>query len=321
MTRFGPDDRRRPVEPLDQRRRFAAARQAGVKPGDVGQRDAEAAEADRQADRRVLGQRDLGARAVQPGEKTRRPDIGEQFDRRQVERHLQRLARRHRALVAEVEIFRRIGAVTRGPVEQHGLGMRETFLESERIDEGLQRRTRRARRARHVDGPVARGVEIIGGADPRPDLAAGIVDDDDRRGKLGAEARDRLARQRFELGLQARVDRELQHMGARVGRDGLFRGVRGEQREGLAGLGNRLPLGRVRLLRRDDSARGDAIEHARARDAGRFGKALRPARLRRLRQRDEQRRLADGQSAAALCRNRRARPRARLRDCRRRAPA
>ena len=58
-------------------------------------------------------------------------------------------------------------------------------------------------------GAVARGVEIVGGADPRADLAAGVVDDDDRRRELGAEPRDRFLGERLEFGLQARVDREL----------------------------------------------------------------------------------------------------------------
>ena len=55
------DDRGRAVEPFDQRRRLAAARQPGIETGDVGQRDAEAAEPDGEADRRLLRQRDLGA--------------------------------------------------------------------------------------------------------------------------------------------------------------------------------------------------------------------------------------------------------------------
>ena len=79
------DDRGRAVEPLDQRRRLAPAGKAGVETGEVGQRNAEAAEADREADRRVLRQRDLRARAVQASQKRRRPDVGEKLDRRQVQ--------------------------------------------------------------------------------------------------------------------------------------------------------------------------------------------------------------------------------------------
>ena len=169
------------AEPLDQRRRFAAAGEAGIKPREVGERDPEAAEADGEADRRILRQRDLGAGAMQAGEEGRRADVGQELDRRQVERLLQRLARRHRALIAESEVLRRIGAVAHRPVEQHRLRMGEPLLERQRIDEGLQRRARRARRARHVDRAVARGVVIVGGADAGADLARGIVDDDHRR--------------------------------------------------------------------------------------------------------------------------------------------
>ena len=152
------DDRRLTVEPLDERRRLAAAREAGVEPREIGQRNPKAAKTDGEADRRILRQRDLGARAMQPGKESRRADVGQQFDRRKIERHLQRLARRHRALVAEIEILRRVSAVAHRPVEQPRLRMGEALLEGERIDEGLERRARRARRARHVDRAVARGI-------------------------------------------------------------------------------------------------------------------------------------------------------------------
>ena len=76
------DDRRLAVEPLDQRRRLAAARKAGIEPRKIGQRDPEPAKADGEADRRVFRQRDFGARAVQPGKKSGRADIGQKLDRR-----------------------------------------------------------------------------------------------------------------------------------------------------------------------------------------------------------------------------------------------
>ncbi len=125
-------------------RRLAAAREAGIEPRDVDERNAEPAEPDGEADRRVLRQRDLGARAMQSGKKTFRAELGEHLDGGQVQRLLQRLARRHRALKALIEIFGRIGAVARRTVEEQGLGMGEALFEGERIDEGFQRRTRRA---------------------------------------------------------------------------------------------------------------------------------------------------------------------------------
>ena len=210
--------------------------------------------------------------AVQPGEKGRRADVGQEFDRRKVERHLQRLARGHRALIAEVEILRRIGAVAHRPVEQHRLGMGEAFLEGERVDEGFQRRARRARRARHVDRAVARSVVDVGGADAGADLAAQIVDDDDRRRQFRPEPRDALLGQRLELRLQPRVDGEVDDLRLRVGGDRFLGGVRGEFRERPSRFRDRLALRRRRVVGADDAARGDALEHAVARGARRLAK-------------------------------------------------
>ena len=125
------------VEMLDQWRRLAAARKARIETGEVGQRTAEPAQADGEANRRIFGQRDLGPRAVQAREKARGPDLRKNLDRRQVEGLLQRLARGDGALIAEIEILGGVGAVTRGPVEQDGLGMGEALFECERVDEGL----------------------------------------------------------------------------------------------------------------------------------------------------------------------------------------
>ncbi len=127
---------------------------------------------------------------MQPREEGRRAHVGQEFDRRQVERHLQRLARGHIALVAEIEILRRVGAIAHRPVEQHCLGMGEALLECKRINEGLQRRAGRARRPRHVDCAVARGVGVIGGADPGANLAGRVVDGDDRGGEFRPQPPD-----------------------------------------------------------------------------------------------------------------------------------
>ena len=264
-----------------------------VEAGDVGQRDTEAAEADREADRRLLGQRDVRAGAMEPREERRRTDVGEQLDRRQIERHLQRLARGHRALIAEIEVLRRVGAVAHRAVEQHRLRMGEALLERERIDEGLQRRARRARRARHVDRAVARRVLEVGGADAGANFAGSIVDDHDRRRQFGAEPRDALPGERFELRLQTGVDREADHFRLLVGGDRLLRRVGGKLGEGLARLRDRLSLGRAHVVGADDPARRDPLEHAVPGRARCLTESVGPPRLRRLRQRDEQRRLAD----------------------------
>ena len=199
--------------------------------------------------------------------------------------------------------------------------MGEALLEGQRIDEGLERRARRARRARHVDRAVARGIVIVGRADAGANFAGRIVDDDDRRRQFRPEARDALFGQRLELRLQPRVDRELDDLRLAVGGDRFFGGVRGQRREGQARLRDRLALGRRGVVGADDAARGDAVEHAVARGARALRRTIGPPRFRRLRQRDQQRRLGDGETAAAPCRNRRARPRARPRDCRRTAQA
>ncbi len=264
-----------------------------VKAREVGQRDPEPAEADGEADRRLLRQRDLRASAMEPGEERRRTDVGEKLDRRQIERHLQRLPRGHRALIAEVEILRRVRPVAHRPVEQHRLRMRKALLERERVDEGLERRARRARRTRHVDGAVARSVLVIRGADARANLAGPIVDDHDRRRQFGAEPRDALPGERFQLRLQARVDREADHFRLFVRGDRLLRRMGGEFGEGFARLRDRLSLGGSHVVGADDPARSDPFEYAVPGRARGLAKTVGPPRLRRLRQRHEQRRLAD----------------------------
>ena len=93
--------------------------------------------------------------------------------------------------------------------------------------------------------------------------------------------------------MQPRVDGELDDLGLLVGGDRFFGGVSGERRKRRARFWDRLALRRRGVIRADEAARGDAVEHAVARGARRFGQAIRPPRFGRLRQRDEQRRLGD----------------------------
>ena len=74
VTRRAGSSAGRAVEALVKRRRLAAARQTRIEPREVDQRNAEAAEADGEADRRVLGQRDGRSRAMQPRQKRGRAD-------------------------------------------------------------------------------------------------------------------------------------------------------------------------------------------------------------------------------------------------------
>ena len=107
--------------------------------------------------------------ARRPGQARRKPpgaDAVEHGHGRDIERQLQRLADRDGALEAEIEIFRRIGAVAHRPILDQRLRMDEAVLEAEPIDERLQRRSRRAQRLRHVDLAGVPVIEIVGGADP-----------------------------------------------------------------------------------------------------------------------------------------------------------
>ena len=76
--------------------------------------------------------------------------------------------------------------------------------------------------------------------------------------------------------------------------------MRGERRKGQARLRDRLALRRRGVGGADHAARGDAVEHAVARRARRLWRAIRPPRFGRLRQRDQQRRLGDGQPQRLL---------------------
>ena len=71
------------------RRDAAAAREGRIELGEIGQLDAKSAEADGEAGRCIFREHDIGAGIVQACEKTRRPDLVQEFDRRQIQRHLQ----------------------------------------------------------------------------------------------------------------------------------------------------------------------------------------------------------------------------------------
>jgi hypothetical protein len=79
--------------------------------------------------------------------------------------------------------------------------MGEPVLEGEAVDEGLERRTRRAQRPREIDLPGPVLVEIIGRRDAGEDFAAGVIDGEDRDRDFRAERRRAFARQRLERAL------------------------------------------------------------------------------------------------------------------------
>ena len=72
------------------------------------------------------------------------PDRVEQAHRRHVERQLQRLADGHVALVAHVEILRPVAGEIGRPVLDQRLLRDQALFQGEPVDEGLQRRARRA---------------------------------------------------------------------------------------------------------------------------------------------------------------------------------
>ena len=77
-----------------------------------------------------LGSTSVAAGLREPRRQPRGADPVEHRHRRHVERQLQRLAHRHRALEGEIEILRRVVAVADRPVVDQRLGMDEAVLES-----------------------------------------------------------------------------------------------------------------------------------------------------------------------------------------------
>ena len=196
-------------------------------------------------------------------------------------------------------------------------------LEGEAVDERLQRRARRAHGARHVDGAEAVLVEIARRADVRDHLAGAVVDGDQRGGQASAQrvaACSRTSCSRFACA--ARVDASGDARGAScsarprrrpgAGRASGTRGARSAcARPWRASASSRgitpcaAACGQHAVARALARPRGsDPAGAARATAAGRPAGPLPPAT-----------------AAAAPCRNRRARRRARPRGCRRTARA
>ena len=94
-----------------------------------------------------------------------------------------------------------IAGIADRPVLDQRLGMDQPVLEAEPIDEGLERRARRADRLGEIDLAGAALVEIIGRGDPGQHLAGCVVDHDDRdrhvRRRASARARGRAFRESF----------------------------------------------------------------------------------------------------------------------------
>ena len=188
----------------------AEPRDPGIQHHQIGKLDADAAETDGETRRLALRQHQRGAGLREPRGQAAGAHLIEHGQRRHVERMLQRLADRDRALEGEIEILRRIGAVAHRPVVDQRLRVDEAVLEAQSIDERLERRAGRTQRLRHVDLAGAALVEIVGRADMGRDFAGRIVDDKDSERDVGTERlrqrADALARQLFQISLQVGVD-------------------------------------------------------------------------------------------------------------------
>ena len=154
----------------------------------------------------------------------------------------------------------------------------------------------------HVDLAGAALVEIVGGRDAREHLAGRVVDHDDRDRDVGAERARALARQLLEALLQRRVDGEAMQLLRRARRRPPASAACGAS----AGIGRR--AGRHRLAPWPSAISSAGMRPAAAtRSSTRsrawraaVGRAVGPARLGRLRQRDQQRRLGERQPARLL---------------------
>ena len=220
-------------------------------------------------------------------------DAVEQRDRRHVERHLQRAARRHRALERQVEILRRIAAIAHRPVLDQRFGMRDAVLEGEPVDERLQRRAGRAQRVGHVDLAGAALVEIVRRRRPAPALRRWHCPPRGSRPRDRARApraRSRARSSRFFCKPASMVSRWTLRLRQR--RDRLIGGMRRQRRHRPARARQRASslasaissAGTLPALAMRSSTRSRAAPR-------RIGRTVRPAQLRRLRQRDQQRRL------------------------------
>ena len=301
--------------------RLAAIRQAGVKLDEIAQRQADAAEPDGQPGRLALRQRRRHAGLPEARHEPRRPDRVEQAHRRHVERQLQRLADADIALIAHVEILRPVAGEIGGPVLDQRLLRDQPFLERQPVDERLQRRARRAQRPRHVDPAGAAGVEDIRRADLAEDFAGHGVGQHHGHRHAGAELVRGVARHRLEPFLHALAERQP------------MAGSRQARLRSAVSAAWAASAGRARRLADTSSSAARAASVSPSRPAVPCGQARGRARLAQLRDCGPDggaRAIAAGRRAApppkrsaasAPCRNKRARRRARPRDCRHRAPA
>ena len=249
-----------------QRHRPAMVGDRGVERGHLPQRRARAAEGERQRRIRPARQPRPRARRLQRRGEAQRADLVEQRHRRQVQRHPQRIRRRHAAGEVAREILRRIGAEMARQVGDQRARLRDPAFEGHRIQERLQRGPRRAHRARQVQRAGARFRTPFaadqGAHLPRRD----IRDHDGERGAVGQGGQD-LGGEAFRRALQRRIEGQ-RHAARRAARH-LSRQVRREAGHRQAPLRHRCGQRQVAIRRRQPRRRPAAPrQHGIARGAG-----------------------------------------------------
>ena len=131
-------------------------------------------------------------------------------------------------------------------------------------------------------------------------FACGAVNDEDGSGNTGADGECAVPRQGFERCLQVAGQRGGRHGSGRHLPCDAFGHMRGEDREGKATPGRLLGGGGLCLVVVDEAVPVEARDDAVARRGGGLGEAVRPARLRCLRQGNEQRALGGGKPLRLL---------------------
>ncbi len=210
------------------------------------------------------------------------------------------MADRDGALEFLIEILRRVAAVTDRAILNQRFRMDDAVLEPHAIDEGLERRAGRADRLSDVDLAGAPLIEIANRRHACQNFAARDIDRHHPDRDIGTQRLAAVAHQLFKLALQGRIDREVMQLAVRRRRHGLIGRMRTQHR-------HREPARRHRFAPRlrdldigREARRADAIEHAVARAPRRVDRAVRPAQFGRLRQGDEKRDLAEGQTTRLM---------------------
>ncbi len=264
------------------------------------QRNTHAAKPNGEAGRGVPGKDRTRAGALQTGEQRGAADRIECHHRWHVEGLGERPAYRHRAVARAIEVHGHVAVEPGRPVVDQRFRMRKTFLEREAVDEWLERRSGRAQRPRHVDVALPIGLEQAGRADRSADRAGGVIRNHDRHRELGSEYRGAARRQPLQRRLHVAVERQLMNADAGPRSDRLLRQVRGKNRKILPRAGDRFALRGVGLVGIERPVRGKPVEHPVARGFRSTDVAIRTPRLRRLRQRHEQRGLGGGEPVRLL---------------------